>query len=112
MKTTIMRSSSAAYRSIRQFEAKNGKTENVIVEKLGDKVYLRVKKTADINYTTFAEQTPNVVSNGKTFKHFDDGAKGGGYYELKTGDRRRPNSEYISTTDVYIGIHEGTVTVK
>ncbi len=112
MKTTIMRSSSAAYRSIRQHEAKYGKTQNVVVEKLDDKVYLRIKKTVDIDYPTFVETTPNVTSNSKKYKFFPDGAKGEGYYELKTGDRRRPNSEFLTMTDTYIGIQEGTATTK
>ena len=111
MKTTIMRSSSAAYRSIRQHEAKNGKT-SAIVEKLGDKQYLRFVKTKELDYRTFLETTPNVTTNGKTFKYFTDGVKGEGYYELKTGDRRRPNSEFSTLIDVYVGIHENTHNTK
>ena len=111
MKTTIMRSSSAAYRSIRHYEAKNGKTKTT-VEKIGDKQYLRMVKTKELDYRTFLETTPNVTANGKTFKYFADGPKGEGYYELKTGDRRRPNSEFSTLVDVYIGIHENTHITK
>jgi hypothetical protein len=112
MKSTLFRSSSAAYRSIRQHEAKNGKTNNVVVEKLDDMVYLRIQKTKDIDYPTLLEQTPNVTVGEKEYKYFDDGANGFGYYELKNGGRRRPNSDFIDLYDVYIGIHEGTVTIK
>lgn len=111
MKSTTFRSSSAAYRSIRQYEAKNGKTD-VTVEKLDDKVYLRLKKTKDIDYPKFVETTPDVVYDGKTYKYFPDGAKGEGYYELKTGGRRRPNSDFFDMVDVYVGIHEDTMTTK
>lgn len=100
-----MRSSSAAYRSIRQYELKNGKT-GAIVEKLGDKMYLRFVKKSEITFPELSENTPNIVSNGKTFKFFEDGTNGGGYYELKTGNRRRPNSEYLSLIDAYIAINE------
>lgn len=110
MKSTIMRSSSAAYRSIRQYEAKNGKT-GAIVEKIGDKQYLRFVKTKEIDFEKFSDVTPNVTSNGKTFKFYPDGANGEGYYELKTGGRRRPNSEYVSLVDVYVGVHENTFTI-
>lgn len=111
MKPTIFASSSAAYRSIRQFEAKNGKT-NTIVEKLGDKCYLRLVKRTDITFQQISESTPNVVYEGKTYKYFPDGSRDEGYYELKTGNRRRPNSDYFNITDVYIGINEGTFTIK
>jgi len=105
-----MCSSSAAYRSIRQYEAKNGKT-GAIVEKVGDKQYLRFVKTKDTNFETFSETTPNITSNGKTYKYFTEGPKGNGYYELKTGDRRRPNSEFVSLVEMYFGVHEDTVTI-
>lgn len=111
MKSTTFRSSSAAYRSIRQHEAKNGKTKATI-EKIEDKVFLRLVKTKDIDYPTFIETTPSVVKDNKPFKYFDEGANGSGYYELKTGNRRRPNSEYVSTLDVYVGLHENTFTTK
>lgn len=111
MKPTTFRSSSAAYRSIRQHEAKNGKTE-ATVEKLDDKVYLRLVKTKDLNYPTFAENTPDVVIEGKTYKYFADGSRDEGYYELKTGNRRRPNSDYLTLVDVYVAIHEDRATTK
>jgi hypothetical protein len=100
-----MRSSSAAYRSIRQFEAKNGKT-NAVVEKVGDKQFLRFIKSGEFNFETFSQLTPDVTYNGKTFKYFTDGSNGEGYYELKTGNRRRPNSQYFSVVDMYIIFHE------
>lgn len=111
MKPTTFRSSSAAYRSIRQYEAKNGKTQTT-VEKLGDKVYLRLYKKTDLTFQQLSETTPNVVSNGIHYKHFPDGVNGDGYYELKTGNRRRPNSEFVNIVDVYIGINEGTFRIK
>lgn len=112
MKTTIFRSSSAAYRSIRQHEAKNGKTK-AAVEKVGDMMYLRLVKTKKLDFATFEGTTPDVTNEaGKTFKYFPEGKNGEGYYELKAGNRRRDNSQYVETHNVYIGIHENTYTVK
>lgn len=105
MKSTIMRSSSAAYRSIRQYEALHGKT-GATVEKIGDKQYLRMVKTKETTFAEFVEKTPNFVINGESYKYFPDGASGEGFYELKTGNRRRPNSKFISLVDAYIAYQE------
>lgn len=95
-------SSSAAYRAIRHFE-KDGKSSGLVMTKIDSKnflVALPVKMTID----EFNDKHPNVVYPDATYRFFPDGVKNFGYYELKTGDRRRPNSKFIPLTKVYVDV--------
>ena len=95
-------SSSAAYRAIRQFEEKNQCVESsgLIMTKVDKKVFV-VSRTVSIDLKSFNETHPNVSYNGVTYRYFQDGILGAGYYELKTGDRRRPNSLFLSSETVF-----------
>ena len=111
MKLALFTTSSAAYRSIRQFEAKGGVT-NAIVEKLAEGYYLRLEKTKELDFDTLIKTKPNVKINDKVFKYFyDSSTDTGAYYELKKGNRRRPNSQVLSLIEVYTSFHENTVTI-
>jgi hypothetical protein len=96
------RSSSAAHRAIRQFQAKNGKS-NFIVEKLGKNEYKVVETILSITSVEFFEKLPSVqnISNKIQYRYFPDGVKGEGYYELKTGNRRRPNSIMFPKNEIF-----------
>ena len=89
------RSSSAAYRAVRQYEEKhlNGASSGLVMTKVGDKNYL-MSKPAKMSVDEFNEKRPNVSYGDFKFRYFPDGLNGAGYYELKTGDRRRPNSNF------------------
>ena len=108
MKTTKtfprkFRSSSAAYRSIRQYEEKMGLglgESGLVMTKIGDKEFI-VSTSLKITFDEFNEKHPNVVLNETTFRYFPDGIYGSGYYELKTGERRRPNSQFETVETVY-----------
>ena len=95
------RSSSAAYRSIYQFESKIGTVSGLIMTKIGDKNFL-VSKPVRMSVEEFYNTLPNVTYPEGTFRHYPDGLMDMGYYELKTGDRRRPNSKFIPTDTVYV----------
>jgi hypothetical protein len=96
------KSSSAAYRAIRQYEQKNGKSD-FIMEKIMNGVFkISVSGTTKPKLTPeeFVKETPNVAYEDATFRYFPDGVHGSGYYELKKGDRRRPNSLFLSVEQV------------
>ena len=95
-------SSSAAYRAIRQYEEKNQCVESsgLIMTKVDKKVFV-VSRTVSIDLKSFNETRPNVSYNGVTYRFFQDGVHGTGYYELKTGERRRPNSLFLSSDTVF-----------
>ena len=95
------RSSSAAYRAIYQFESKIGTVSGLVMTKIGDKNFL-VSKPAKMDVKEFKETLPKVTYPEGTFRYFPDGLMGMGYYELKKGDRRRPNSLFIPTDTVYV----------
>lgn len=97
------KSSSAAYRAIRQWEEKMGLKPNesgLVMTKIDKKDYL-VSKGAKKTFAEFMEVHPNVIHEGLTYRFFPDGVSGSGYYELKTGDRRRPNSKFLTSEFVY-----------
>jgi hypothetical protein len=98
------RSSSAAYRAIRQYEAKHGKTE-LTVEKIATNDFV-VRKNNLIPFSEFNDTLPQIrnVENNINYRYFPDGVNGVGYYELKTGNRRRPNSIYLSVRNAYDNI--------
>lgn len=93
-------SSSASNRAIRHYEAKNGKS-SFITEKIDNGVFLIVPKS-ELTFKTFSETTPKFVNNGIEYKYFPDGVSGDGYYELKTGNRRRPNSMFFTMIEAYL----------
>ena len=105
------RSSSAAYRAIRHYEAKNGKS-NFGVEKIDSKVFLVTTISNEINFQDFKTTLPLVKSELKVFRYFPDGVKGEGYYELKTGDRRRPNSLTLTVEEMYAQIKLKTFIIQ
>ena len=85
--------SSAAYRVIRQLAAK-GDTRSFEVKKVGTLDFtLSVKEVMTIDQ--FMEKQKTIFVNQVEYKHFPDGVMGEGYYELKTGNRRRPNSLFL-----------------
>ena len=94
------KSSSAAYRAIRQYEEKNGK-KDFIMEKIEKGLFKITVKRPTKTLEEFVKETPNVVYADVTFRYFPDGVHGEGYYELKKGDRRRPNSQYLTPQEVF-----------
>jgi len=109
-------SSSAAYRAIRQYEEKNGES-GLVMTKIEKGIYevgkgngvvvnkpfqkTTAPKVPKMNIKGFELTNPKVVYNGTTYKFFPDGTKGMGYYELKTGERRRPNSIFKTLNEVF-----------
>ncbi len=98
-------SSSAAYRAIRHFEEKNGK-KDFIMEKIEKGVFRVSMGGKKISIEDFVKENPNVQYGETTYRHFADGVNGEGYYELKKGDRRRPNSLFKTPEEVYQDITE------
>lgn len=98
------KSSSAAYRAIRHFEEKNGK-KDFIMEKIEKGIFQVSVGTNKISIEDFVKDTQNVQYGQTTYRHFPDGVHGQGYYELKKGDRRRPNSLFKTTEEVYQDIN-------
>jgi len=92
------KSSSAAYRAIRHYESKTGKRD-LIMEKMIKGVY-KVKQN-EINLDEFIKTTPNVKYDKLDYRYFGDGVNGAGYYELKIGNRRRPNSLFKTSKEMY-----------
>ena len=97
------RSSSAAYRAIYQYEDKNGMERGgsgLVMTKLDNKVFY-VGASQKITMSEFKDKVKKVSYPELSFKYFPDGVSGEGFYELKTGDRRRPNSLFLSVDNVY-----------
>jgi hypothetical protein len=91
--------SSAAYRVIKQLQEK-GDTRNFIMEKESKKVFkVTIKKS--ITMDELVENVKSIEKDNLTYKYFPNGIFGEGYYELKTGDRRRPNSLFVPVIEVY-----------
>lgn len=95
------KSSSAAYRAIRQYEEKNGKSD-FVMEKI-EKGVFKISKgnQPKISIEDFVKENPNISYENMMVRYFSDGIHGEGYYELKKGDRRRPNSHFLSVEEVY-----------
>lgn len=96
------RSSSAAYRAIRQYEVKMGLTvgSGLLMTKINSKSFL-VSLSPKITLDELVEKHPNVSYTEAVYRFFPDGLKGKGYYELKIGDRRRPNSKFITIENIF-----------
>jgi hypothetical protein len=58
-----------------------------------------IKKTMTLD--EFLESFKTINKGNVLYKYYIDGVHGNGYYELKTGDRRRPNSMFIPVNEVY-----------
>jgi hypothetical protein len=102
------RSSSAAYRAVRQYEAKMGLglgESGIVMTKVGDKNFL-MSKPPIMSVEEFNKKHP-LLFVGCEYRYFPDGVKGEGYYELKTGDRRRPNSKFMSVEQAYSDLISG-----
>lgn len=106
MKTDIkqfprsFRSSSAAYRAIRQYDEKLTAPSGLTMTKVDNKTFI-VAKPGKMTQAEFNEKLPNVKYPGNSeFRYFPDGLVGAGYYELKTGNRRRPNSICLAVEKV------------
>lgn len=91
--------SSAAYRVIRQLQEK-GDTRNFKMEKISKKEFI-VSVEKSMTVVEFIEKFRTIEQENIPFKYFPDGVNGEGYYELKKGDRRRPNSKFLSVNEVY-----------
>lgn len=102
-------SSSAAYRAIYQYEEKNNLIKGasgLVMTKISDKVFLVSEPEmesvpAKITFEEFNENKPKVSYSEMSFRYFVDGLNAEGYYEIKTGDRRRPNSKFLPIEKVY-----------
>ena len=95
------RSSSAAYRAIRQYDEKLTAPSGLTMTKVDSKTFI-VAKSGKLTQTEFNEKLPNVKYPGNSeYRYFPDGLVGAGYYELKTGNRRRPNSLFLDVERVY-----------
>jgi hypothetical protein len=87
--------SSAAYRVVRQLKEK-GDTREFTMTKLTDKVFeLSIKKEV-LSMDEFFEKLSIIEKENISYKYFSEGIHGEGYYELKKGNRRRPNSLFVS----------------
>jgi len=97
------RSSSAALRAVRQYCQKMnlGLNESGLVMTRVDKKSFIVAKSAVLTVAEFNEKRPTLFYGETAFRFFPDGVNGAGYYELKTGDRRRPNSKFETDEKVY-----------
>jgi hypothetical protein len=100
----MYKSSSAAYRAIRQFEEKNGK-KDFIMEKIEKGVFQVSVGKSKPSFEDFKKELNNVQFDETEYRYFPDGLKGEGYYELKKGDRRRPNSLFMTLEEVYQHIY-------
>ena len=109
--------SSAAYRAIRHYEVKNGKT-TLSVKKNGDKDFSIVQATENVDTeleTKFREfeaklnsekTSPNVHIRNGQYRFFPDGTQGAGFYELMKGNRRRPNSDFVPVKSAFETLSE------
>lgn len=106
------KSSSAAYRAIRQYEEKTNSvlTSGLVMTKVEKGVFV-VSSSVVLTSVEFNEKRPNVSYDGVSFRYYPDGVNGVGYYELKTGDRRRPNSKFVSTETIYTDLLGGRCTL-
>ena len=91
--------SSAAYRVIKQLQAK-GDERYFKMEKISKKEFI-VSVVKSMTVVEFIEKFNRIEKENVPFKYFPDGVNGEGFYELKTGDRRRPNSKFIPVSEVY-----------
>ena len=91
--------SSAANRVIYQLKAK-GDTRDFIMTKEGEKVF-KVSVKEKISLEDFLERFRNIERGESTYRYFPDGVHGEGFYELKKGDRRRPNSLFVPVNEVF-----------
>jgi hypothetical protein len=94
------KSSSAAYRAIRQYEEKTKTVTGLVMTRVDKKSFV-VAQSAVLTVAEFKEKRPTLFYGETAFRYFPDGANGAGYYELKTGDRRRPNSKFETDEKVY-----------
>ena len=104
--TKTYASSSAANRAIRQFEEKHGKS-NLTMTKISNGVF-EVRNEDNTDFQEFMEKKPNVQHSNSTFRFFNEGLHGEGYYELKIGNRRRPNSLFLSVKDIFKELKKST----
>lgn len=100
----MYKSSSAAYRAIRQFEEKNGK-KDFIMEKIEKGVFQVSVGNLKPSFEDFKKELNNIRYDETEYRYFPDGLKGEGYYELKKGDRRRPNSLFKTLEEVYQNLY-------
>lgn len=100
----MYKSSSAAYRAIRQFEEKNGK-KDFIMEKIEKGVFQVSVGKPKMSFEEFKQNPINVQFNEVPYRYFPNGENGEGYYELKKGDRRRPNSLFKTLKETYDELH-------
>jgi hypothetical protein len=98
------KSSSAAYRAIRQFEEKNGK-KDLIMLKIKKGLFQVLSEKKKLTFEDFKKELNNVQFDKTEYRYYPDGSKGEGYYELKKGDRRRPNSLFKTLDEVYQTLH-------
>jgi hypothetical protein len=101
----MYKSSSAAYRAIRQFEEKNGKKDFIMEKIEKGQFQVSIGGKTKVSFEDFKQNLTNIHFNEVEYKHFPDGVHGEGYYELKTGNRRRPNSLFKTLEDVYQTLH-------
>ena len=97
--TRIYASSSAAYRAIRQFEQKHGKTD-LIMNKISNGLF-EVGFHGNTDFREFMDEKPDVQYEDGTFRFFDEGPNGKGYYEIKTNGKIKPNSSFLTIKDVF-----------
>jgi hypothetical protein len=97
--TKVYASSSAAYRAIRQFEQKHGKTD-LIMNKISNGLF-EVGNNGNSDFREFMEEKPDVQYENGTFRFFDEGSHGQGYYEIKTNGKIKPNSLFLTIKEVF-----------
>jgi hypothetical protein len=97
--TKVYNSSSAAYRAIRQFEQKHGKTD-LTMNKISNGLF-EVGNNGNSDFREFMEEKPDVQYENGTFRFFDEGSHGQGYYEIKTNGKIKPNSLFLTIKEVF-----------
>lgn len=91
--------SSAGYRVIRQLQEKGDK-RNFKLVKNGEKDF-EVSVKVILTLDQFKKEHRDLTIDGVTYRYYPEGSMGEGFYELKTGDRRRANSNYLMVGELY-----------
>ena len=102
--TKVYASSSAAYRAIRQFEQKHGKTD-LTMNKISNGLF-EVGFHGNTDFREFMEEKPDVQYEDGMFRFFDKGSYGQGYYEIKTNGKVKPTSMFLTIKEVFKDIRK------
>jgi hypothetical protein len=60
-----------------------------------------VGNNGNSDFREFMEEKPDVQYENGTFRFFDEGSHGQGYYEIKTNGKIKPNSLFLTIKEVF-----------